>query len=356
MAAEDERENFETWAMGEDFWLAERFLRGADGEYMDDEVHAHFVTWKAARAVLARRAEPSVAADERVPDGRRVTYVPMRRKKGVMQVTAWGPVDMVLEPHRRIIEDTLLYAPQARAALAPAAVSKMDEDDELREVHLLHSQEQDILLMANYHATDEADGNYGFESGGLLSLIRRAIAQYGHLARQSQQAERDEAASVALHNAIMNLPCKRTMSHFAGRDEMLAYKEGHRDARHAAAELALATASQEGAHAAQWISVADSLPEKYCLAVYETPSGKQRIIRAMYVAKFTVKAQGDDCYSEINDENDTEYLREGWYELVDNWGEYSSVNVCEGVVTYWRPLPPLPSLRTPACAERSGEE
>jgi len=120
-------------------------------------------------------------------------------------------------------------------------------------------------------------------------------------------------------------------------------------------------ASQEGAHAAleevrpQWTSVADSLPEKYCLAVYETPSGKQRIIRAMYVAKFTVEAQGDDCYSEINDENDIEYLREGWYELIDNWGEYSSVNVCEGVVTHWQPLPPLPSLQTPACAERSGD-
>ena len=113
--------------------------------------------------------------------------------------------------------------------------------------------------------------------------------------------------------------------------------------------------SEEGAHAAQWISVADSLPEKYCLAVYETPSGKQRIIRAMYVAKFTVEAQGDDCYSEINDENDIEYLREGWYELIDNWGEYSSVNVCEGVVTHWQPLPPLPSLTTPASAERSGD-
>lgn len=45
--------------------------------------------------------------------------------------------------------------------------------------------------------------------------------------------------SKSLHDEIMNLPCKRTMSHFATKDELLQYKEGHRDARHAAAELAI---------------------------------------------------------------------------------------------------------------------
>lgn len=44
-----------------------------------------------------------------------------------------------------------------------------------------------------------------------------------------------------LHDQIMNLPCKRTMSHFATKADLIHYKEGHRDARHAAAELALAT-------------------------------------------------------------------------------------------------------------------
>jgi len=58
-----------------------------------------------------------------------------------------------------------------------------------------------------------------------------------HLARQAQAEP--ERRSNDLHDAIMNLPCKRTMSHFATRDMMIAYKEGHRDARHAAAELAL---------------------------------------------------------------------------------------------------------------------
>lgn len=42
-----------------------------------------------------------------------------------------------------------------------------------------------------------------------------------------------------LHEKIMNLPCARTMSHFVTKSDLLHYKEGHREARHAAAELAI---------------------------------------------------------------------------------------------------------------------
>ena len=38
-----------------------------------------------------------------------------------------------------------------------------------------------------------------------------------------------------IHNAIMNIPCK---AEFNSRIENVCYKLGHRDARHAAAELA----------------------------------------------------------------------------------------------------------------------
>lgn len=104
-----------------------------------------------------------------------------------------------------------------------------------------------------------------------------------------------------------------------------------------------APASQHGAPASEWIKVDESVPSgRNCLAVYENRGGSQFIIRAMYVDKFQIEAQGDDCDTEINDENDTEYLRAGWYELIDNWGEYSSVKVCEGEVTHWMPLPLKP--------------
>jgi hypothetical protein len=98
------------------------------------------------------------------------------------------------------------------------------------------------------------------------------------------------------------------------------------------------------AHKAEpWISVDDKLPEAMCLATYLNSYGNRRTIRAKYVARFTVEAQGDDCYSEYREDDDTEYLMPGWYECIDNWGEYSSVFVNEGAVTHWMPLPAAPS-------------
>jgi hypothetical protein len=95
-----------------------------------------------------------------------------------------------------------------------------------------------------------------------------------------------------------------------------------------------------------WISVDERLPEKYCLAVYKTSRGQQRIIRAMYVKQYEIEATGDECDSETNDADDMEYIKAGWYECIDNWGDYSSVAVCEGVVTHWKPLPALPALKS----------
>lgn len=102
------------------------------------------------------------------------------------------------------------------------------------------------------------------------------------------------------------------------------------------------TGSQHGASCSGWVSVADGLPEKYCLAAYQNRAGRHRIIRAMSVKQYEIEATGDECDSETNDADDMEYIKAGWYECIDNWGDYSSVKVCEGEVTHWMPLPPLP--------------
>lgn len=44
---------------------------------------------------------------------------------------------------------------------------------------------------------------------------------------------------MSLHDKLMNLPHGATGELYAERAEFLAYKTGHRDARHAAAELAV---------------------------------------------------------------------------------------------------------------------
>ena len=102
-----------------------------------------------------------------------------------------------------------------------------------------------------------------------------------------------------------------------------------------------------------WISVDERLPEgRYCLATYRDRAGKLRFIRAMYVRQYEVEATGDECSSEINEADDVEYLKAGWLECIDNWGDYSSVYVCEGPVTHWMPLPAIPGAQASTAGGR----
>jgi len=100
-----------------------------------------------------------------------------------------------------------------------------------------------------------------------------------------------------------------------------------------------------------WISVDERLPDGECLAVYVTPKGKQHRIRAKYVRQFQVEAEGDDSETEYNDDDDTFYIKAGWLECIDNWGEYSSCYVVEGTVTHWMPLPAAPALKSGSTTE-----
>lgn len=120
-----------------------------------------------------------------------------------------------------------------------------------------------------------------------------------------------------------------------------------------------APSSEDVRNAAPWISVDEHLPEKQCLAVYVTPSGKQRMIRAKYVRQFQEEASGDEmdqCETEYNEADDTNYLKAGWLECIDNWGEYSSCYVTEGVVTHWMPLPTPPAAAQSASDANGGDK
>lgn len=125
----------------------------------------------------------------------------------------------------------------------------------------------------------------------------------------------------------------------------------------AAAPSAPAVAQQAPAQAVPgWISVDERLPDAgYCLATYRNQHGKLRIIRAKYARQFEIDA-GEDAIDhgncEYNEADDTYYLKAGWLECIDNWGEYSSVYVCEGEVTHWMPLPALPGAQASTAGER----
>lgn len=96
-----------------------------------------------------------------------------------------------------------------------------------------------------------------------------------------------------------------------------------------------------------WISVNERLPEcgKKVLATYKNEYGKDRTICAMYAERHKIEStSNEDCDDEYSEELDNYFIKEGWYEVIENWPDYSSVVVHEGVVTHWMPLPDAPEV------------
>jgi hypothetical protein len=99
-----------------------------------------------------------------------------------------------------------------------------------------------------------------------------------------------------------------------------------------------------------WISVKDRVPEsgKHVLATCEIKSlygyKNRYVCEAFYAEEYSIPEgkypEDTDCY-DYNEEDDEYYLKEGWYEVIHNWGEYSSV-VIDDYVTNWMPLPEPP--------------
>ena len=96
-----------------------------------------------------------------------------------------------------------------------------------------------------------------------------------------------------------------------------------------------------------WISVKDGPPEsgKHVFVTCEIRSfygyKKQYVCEAFYAAEHSISEgkypDDTDCY-DYSEEDDEYYLKEGWYEVIHNWDEYSSI-VIGDFVTHWMPLP-----------------
>lgn len=92
------------------------------------------------------------------------------------------------------------------------------------------------------------------------------------------------------------------------------------------------------AKAAKWKPIDDDAKSgKPVLVYYLNSYQKSRVVKACWVPKYTEESSED--HAEYCEEKDNYYSPEGWYELIDNWGDYSSVAICEGEPTHYMPLP-----------------
>lgn len=115
-------------------------------------------------------------------------------------------------------------------------------------------------------------------SDGSCTADRRYGEGYGgkplYLAPAPQAADTDKVREVLdkLHAEIMNLPANKLL-HIYEDDigQTLAYKTGHRDARHSAAELAASMAVQAPVREVPgWQPIGDSLPSDDCRVLAAT--------------------------------------------------------------------------------------
>lgn len=76
------------------------------------------------------------------------------------------------------------------------------------------------------------------------------------------------------------------------------------------------------------------------LLAVQRKTGKPFVVRARYVPRFSEEQVGDDSdeIGEYCDEDDTYYAKEGWYECISFWDEWSSVAI-NAVALAWSELP-----------------
>lgn len=145
----------------------------------------------------------------------------------------------------------------------------MNEKTELHPNHLPDLRYVLMVLERCLAMLPKSDGGHGEVSAaitGMRYIIKRT---------EEAAASPSSKSTTDLHAAIMNLPSRRDC-HIRGRDTFdNGYEVGHRDARHAAAELALASSfnKEDGIHEQKlWLNELFTLIEKWNSTRDGTPS------------------------------------------------------------------------------------
>jgi hypothetical protein len=145
-----------------------------------------------------------------------------------------------------------------------------------------------------------------------------------------REAWMKEATMTDLHAQIMNIPCKP----YDGTDAYTHYCRGHRDARHAAAELA-SEALRTAAPAVQqdgWMPIESAPKNRKVLVAYKNSLGKWRRVMASYATAADIEEAGEDSgYGDTG-------AKPGWYEECES---QKTIMPVEGEPELWHELPPI---------------
>lgn len=95
-----------------------------------------------------------------------------------------------------------------------------------------------------------------------------------------------------------------------------------------------------------WIKVSDRLPPSGLTVLVSYPerrTGRRCYVVGEYIAPYTQEVLHNTWEIEAvyNEDLDTYFLVEGWFEQQLNWGgEYPHIRICEGNVDYWKTITP----------------
>ena len=90
----------------------------------------------------------------------------------------------------------------------------------------------------------------------------------------------------------------------------------------------------------EWISVKKRLPKVDKPVLISAKNNYYKYVCVgKWVEKYSVEDEGEEFdFADYNEENDTYYYPEGWYECIYNWGDYSDVFISDEVIA-WQLLP-----------------
>ena len=90
----------------------------------------------------------------------------------------------------------------------------------------------------------------------------------------------------------------------------------------------------------EWISVKKRLPKvDKPVLISAKYNNYKYVCVGKWVEKYSVEDEGEEFdFADYNEENDTYYYPEGWYECIYNWGDYSDVFISDEVIA-WQLLP-----------------